>query len=713
MNNADDRSLALLHFIMKDDVVVKVSNRQRQIIEILLEQTNEMTVADIAQTIHVSPRTVHRELAEIEVILEAFGISLLKKAGIGIQIYANEDQLRNLEIQLANMETTEYTAEERKVLILCKLLDHDEPIKLFAISHDLQAAIPTISNDLDELESRIRKHGLSLVRRRGYGVEIVGLERAKRKAIVTLAQDYLDDSILFGSADSVSDPISRRLLTMVEREQFFLIEKALWKIEEKYPTTLTEGAYTYLLIRLSVAITRARRGKLMRPEELMNNERKVSIEDKRLYDYFAELVQLDLPPQEEVDIMYLLKEWSENNNLEQGIPFHEDLKQLEFVTNLIRYVGDELAVDFEQDRSLKEGLLQHVTPILLRLENDEHIRNPLLSQIKKDYESLFVIVKSAVRYIATEFVIPDEEVGFLVMHFGASLVRIQQLPRRVKALLVCTSGIGSSKLLAVRIEKELPQIELLAHISWFEATRISEEDYDLVISTVDLPLPSDQYFKLSPLLTKDEVEKLRRFIQNITLKRIPKRDRREDQQPPSSFRWLGNIERYLQVIVRLIEQFEVHQVSLFPHNEQADLGPIVQHMCKVLSDQRKLNQIQPIIERLLAREQLGSQVLLPNSELALFHTRSEAVLAPTITLFRYDRPIHLQGMNDPQIRQILLMLGPMEMDRQTLEVLSEISAMLLESSVIHSLETQDEEAVKQLLSNKFSNFIQTKLDWRG
>jgi mannitol operon transcriptional antiterminator len=698
---------------MKDDVGLKVSNRQRQIIEILLEQTNEMTVADIAQMIHVSPRTVHRELAEIEDILDAFGISLLKKAGIGIQISANQDQLRNLEIDLEKMETTEYTAEERKVLILCKLLNNEEPIKLFAISHELQAAIPTISNDLDELESRIHKHDLSLVRRRGYGVEIVGTERAKRKAIVTLAQDYLDDSILFGSASTVSDPISRQLLTLVEREQFFHIEKALWKIEDKYPTTLTQGAYTYLLIRLSVAITRARRGKLIRPEELMNNERKLSIEDKRLYDYFAELVQLDVPLQEEVDIMYLLKEWSDNNHQEQGIQIHDDLKQLEFVTNLIRYVGDELAVEFDQDRSLKEGLLQHVTPVLLRLENDEYIRNPLLTQIKKDYESLFAIVKSAVQSIPTEYVIPDEEVGFLVMHFGASLVRIQQLSRRVKALLVCTSGIGSSKLLAVRIEKELPQIELLAHISWFEATRISEEDYDLVISTVDLPLPSDQYIKLSPLLTKDEVEKLRRFIQNITLKRIPKRNRKEDQQPASSFRWLGNIGRYLQVIVGLIEQFEVHQISQSTHIEQADLRPIIQHMCKVLSDQGKLNDVQPIVERLMASEQLGSQVLLPNSELALFHTRSESVLAPTITLFRFDRPLHLQGTNDPQIKQILLMLGPVEMDRQTLEVLSEISAMLLEPGVILSLETEDEEAVKQLLSNKFSSFIQTKLDWRG
>ncbi len=692
---------------------MRVSNRQRQIIEILLEQKNEMTVADIAQETNVSPRTIHRELSEIEFILAASGISLMKKAGIGVQITATQEQLNHLEQELNQMRTTEYTAEERKVLIICKLLENDEPIKLFSISHDLQAAIPTISNDLDDIEKRIEKHGLTLVRRRGYGVEIVGTERAKRSTIVTLAQDYLDDSILFGSEETATDPISRQLLELVEREQFFLIEKALWKIEEKYPTSLTEGAYTYLLIRLSVAITRARKGKLIRPEERLFHESEVSVEDQRLYDYFAELVLLDLPPQEEVDIMNLLREWSERSSQDQGIYLQEDLKQLDFVTHLIRYVGVQLGVDFDQDRSLKEGLLQHITPVLLRLENNENIRNPLLSQIKKDYESLFMIVRAAVQAIEQQYMIPDEEVGFLVMHFGAALVRIQQLSRRVKALLVCTSGIGSSKLLAVRIEKEMPQIELLAHISWFEATRISEEDYDLVISTVDLPLPSDQYVKLSPLLSKDEVEKLRLFIQNITLKRIPKKSKLEDPQSNSSFRWLDNIGRYTQVIVRLIEQFEVHTHSSFGDTGQTDLIPIVQHMCELLYNKGKLSHIQPVLDRLLARDELGSQVLLPDSGLALFHTRNEAVLTPIIILFRYGHPIYRLATSDQPVQQILFMLGPNEMDRQTLEVLSEVSAMLLEPSVILSLETEDEDTIKQLLSNKFIQFIQTKLDWRG
>lgn len=104
------------------------------------------------------------------------------------------------------------------------------------------------------------------------------------------------------------------------------------------------------------------------------------------------------------------------------------------------------------------------------------------------------------------------------MHFGAAIERSKQFPWKVRAVLVCTSGIGSSKLLAVRIHKELPQIELIGHLSWYEAVRLPADDYDLIISTVNLPLASDRYIKISPLLTEDEATKLRAFIHDITLK---------------------------------------------------------------------------------------------------------------------------------------------------------------------------------------------------
>lgn len=696
---------------------MKVSKRQRQIIELLIERKNELTVAEIAREIQVSSRTIHRGLMEIEAILGAYGIILHKKAGKGLQIYAEREQLNGLQSNLAQSSTTEYSAEERQVLLACRLLEMDEPVKLFSLSRELRAAVPTISNDLDELDQWVRKYGLTLVRRRGYGVEITGTERAKRKAISTLAQDYLDDSALFGSEhERQLDAASSRLVDMVGREPFFQIEKAFWKLDNEFATTRAEEAYTYLLMQLSIAVTRIGRGKLIEAEEILEHEWTVSVEERRKYELLADVLKLQLPPQEEVAVIALLKGMESTLDPDQGVLFHEDLHQVEWVSRMIRHVGEQLFVDFTQDRSLKEGLLLHAAPALQKIRDGEQIRNPLLSQIKKDYEHLFQIVQSAVQRVKTEYALPDEEVGFLVMHFGAALERIRQISLRVRALIVCTSGIGSSKLLAMRIEKELPQIELLAHISWFEAARIPKDEYDLVISTVDLPLSADQYIKISPLLTKDEVEKLRNFIQKLTMKQNTAHGEMNgvanEQQGPAITR-LTDIGLYSQVIVLLIEQFKVYSISIPRQVEKDHLSAILQNICEMMRQQGKLEDTQSIVERLIRREKSGNSQVISNSGLALFHTRSEMVQGPIVALFRSDRPLQWEGMqNEQTVRQILFMLGPLEMNKQTLEVLSEFSALLIEPGVIGRLESDDEESIKRFFSHKFELFIKNILEWR-
>ena len=64
---------------------------------------------------------------------------------------AYRDKQRLLE-DLSRDSHVEYSADERKLLILCAMLETGEPIKLYTIANDLQVTTATISNDLDELE---------------------------------------------------------------------------------------------------------------------------------------------------------------------------------------------------------------------------------------------------------------------------------------------------------------------------------------------------------------------------------------------------------------------------------------------------------------------------------------------------------------------------------------------------------------------------------
>lgn len=682
---------------------MKISNRQRQILTVLLNSQGDITAGEIAEEIKVSSRTVYRELPEIESILEASGISLQKKSGIGIQIQADPQQLESFKKRLFATETSQYSVEERKILILCMLLESNEPLKLFSLSSSLQVTTHIISGDLDEVDQWLSKNSLILVRRRGYGVEIQGSEEDKRQVICQLAFDYLDNSELFGRFDdNIGHDVNRKLLFMIGKANFFQIERALWKLEEHYPTSLSESEYTRLLIKLSVAITRIQQGFFIQNDKVPYNFKRDKNNIK--FNYFSECLQLQLPPQEESYFIHLL-EFLEQEQ-EEKLLFHEYMQLIEKVSRLIKFVEEKVAVPLSQDRSLKEGLLYHIIPFIKRISEGETIRNPLLSLIKRDYDVLFGIVKQGADELLEETPIPDEEIGFLVMHFGAAMERSKQISPKVRALLVCTSGIGSTKLLAVRISKELPQIKLIDHVSWFEATRIPEEDYDLIISTVDLPLPSDHYIKLSPLLTVEEVEELRSFIQENTLKKLPSiASDKPYISATSSLEKMRNMKQYIDQIIRLVDGFEV--LGLHLYGEEANLEGVLKKIQEYLNACKNVGNAEVIVHQLKEREKHGSQVI-SDTEIALFHTRSEHLTEPVLTLFHLEHPLQ---MEQQRVKHILLMLGQKEMSKQTIEILSEVSSMLLLPEMIDVLKEEKEEAIKQFISQQFSEFTKIKFEW--
>lgn len=685
---------------------MNVSNRQRQILELLLNRKDEITAGEIAAEIKVSTRTVHRELLELENVLAAYDVSLHKKSGIGIQIQAETQQLDALKRSLSDVNTVEYSADERKALILCLLLEADEPLKLFSLAHDLQVTVPTISSDLDDIEEWIQNSGLTLVRRRGYGVQLSGSEANKRNAIYRLARKHLDDSDLFGKiTGGPLHPLTGRLLAMVGKNHWMDVEHALWQLEEKWPIELSEGAYTDLLIRLSVAITRIRRGKTIEMVWETPSGQELSVDsmmDKTpMVLQLSETLHLSLPPEEASYIAGLL-DWDGEVHPNRLLP-QDDIGLMETVQRLIRYVETQVGVPLSEDRSLREGLLKHFEPALQRIREGAHIRNPLLSQIKKDYELLFGFIRQGVDEIITGFMVPDEEIGFLVLHFGASMERLKQLSRNVKAIVVCTSGIGSSKLLAVRLEKELPQIEIVGNVSWYEAARTPEKAYDLIISTVDLPLEPDKYFKLSPLLPKEEAEKLREYVQTITLRRTPA-DLPPPRQGTPALERLRGLKAYLDEIISLMDDFGVYHVA-----NPSDLRLTLQQVCEAVSKDGALERTEPIVEQLLERERYGSQVI-PDTRLALFHTRSELVRRPLLSLFRLGEALTLDSEQPAQVRELLLMLGPRELSKDGLEVLSEISALLLLPDMIRLLESGTAEQIKQFISNELAGFFENKTE---
>jgi mannitol operon transcriptional antiterminator len=698
---------------------MNVTSRQRMILNILLTEEQEITVNEIAEQIEVSTRTIHRELNDIEDLLAVYQLQLVKKAGIGILI---EGDIKNKEIVrrlLHNQRIVEYSSKERKLLILCQLLESKEPVKLISMAHDLKVTIATISNDLDELDAWVKTYDLTLIRRRGYGVELYGTESAIRKAMSTLISENLDEFDLLGLLrENIQEKplknintVSERLLGLIEKEKLVIIENSLRDLKNELPYPLADSSFIGLAIHLALAIERIEKGEKISFDEAYLKELERTPEfqiSEKIVQRLRSIFQLDIPVAEIGYITMHLRGAKLRSSYDDYFEF-KDVELALKVNKLISFCEDKLNVILNEDPTLVQGLLTHMEPAIFRIQKNMKIRNPLLEEIKSRYSQLFQLVKEAVETIFTDLFVPEEEIGYLVMHIGASLERNRfEYNRQYRALVVCASGIGSSKILASRIKKELPAIGYTQNISMFDIEKIPKSDYDIIISTVHLSISSQEYVLVSPLLTRDDVKNITIYLANLGdiqhdfQKQFPVK---EDDLLAA----LKTYHSYMDYTIQIIENFTCQKIE----NQEMNITEILSLICEKFEQDRIISNKQVITNKLLEREKLGG-LGISNIKLALFHTRNKEILKPALMLYFLKSPIVIKSMENKliEVDKILLLLAPENISKEGLEILSEISSLLIEEESIVVLASKEQNRIQSFFLKNLYRFILKKIKGR-
>ena len=700
-----------------------ISARERQILEILLTEKEEMTVKALADEIGVSGRTVHRDLKNIEDILIEYELTLLKKSGVGIQISGSPEKIRQLELFLFNLFHTEYTPDERQTIILCELLETKGPVKLIGLANDLNVTTATVSADLSKLEDKLESFGLSLIRKRGYGVELEGDEAAKRRAMRNLISAYLDESEILSLAreniqkrsTQQTNTISERLLGLVERQKLLIVEKVVDSIIQELPYAMADSAYIGLVVHLALAIERIQKGEGIAINKAYMKDQQSSKEYKlagKIVIQLEQVFQIEIPRAEVAYITMHLKGaklWYDNEYLMEESSLRVALKVKHLIDQIEKMVGIELTAN----RSLFEGLVMHLKPAIYRLKQGMGISNPLTGKVKKDYPELFSVVKKAAEQVFTEYHVPDEEVAYLVMHFGSAVLGRREL-EDFKTLVICSSGIGTSKMLVTRFNKEFPELKNVQNVSLMEFKKLRDSDYQLVISTIPIPDYHKEYIIVSPMLNNDEVKKIRSFINKHKIINSSEKGLTFSSGQPAKTRnvknfieQLKNVQGYSEAIAIILEGFELVKIR-----ERKTIDEILYQAVQQLAQKQAVNNIDLVVNALKKRERLGG-FGVPGTDMALFHARSPGVIQLSFTIYSLENPILTTGMDGStmEAKSLLLMLSSEEPDEKALEVLSHLSSLMIESEENTAVfQSGDKNQILSFLSSEFEKFFTEKID---
>ena len=105
-------------------------------------------------------------------------------------------------------------------------------------------------------------------------------------------------------------------------------------------------------------------------------------------------------------------------------------------------------------------LASKIKPMINRLENSIHVKKSLLDQRKMTYETIFGKIAQVSKQVSKNYQLPainEDENGFITLYF-ARMIETNQLP--IRTLIMCTTGIGTSELLRVKVEKKFPVLQL-------------------------------------------------------------------------------------------------------------------------------------------------------------------------------------------------------------------------------------------------------------
>lgn len=708
---------------------MELSAREIQVIEVLLRQPEGLTAGGIASRLGVSARTVHRDLQPASEFLGSRGLTLVKQSGRGLRVEGTAEAREQTLEALREAGTSVLTPEGRRLSLRRTLLGVDEPIKLRALASGSKVSVGTVSRDLDEVEDWLADFGLSLLRKRGYGVEVRGTEVDRRRAMSRLILENLDEAALLPllpeapgdlPAGLVADHVSDRLMGMIDEDRLRMVEALTREAVERLPYAIADSAFVGLSVHVALMVERLLQGgKVEVDDDILRRLRKtVEYEHARsLAQAIEEAFQIDMPEEEIAYITMHLRgtKLRQDGALERYFET-SDLEVASRVKALIHYVGEQTGVVLAGDSSLYTGLLAHIDRAIQRLRENLKIYNPLLPEIKEDYPALFDLVNRGMAKVFVDEEIPEEEVGFVAMHFGAALDRGQgEFPQNV--LVICSAGIGSARMLSSRLEKAFPQIRLIRNTSLFELEELDPEGFDLVVSTIPLPLPAGSYVQVHPLLSKDEVEIIRDHLREKKIRdhlREKSFDARLAERASSeALEVFGGgqtkfdqMAEATQVIAELLED-----AFLERHEARGFVPEAVRLMCESLAGRGLISEPERLEAGLLARMELGG-IGIPGTTLALFHARGDTVVRPCFSVHDFDEPLELEGMDGAvmRVRRSLLMVAPPELSPVALEAISEISVAMVERPVEREVfEVGSEAQVIALLNGIFGRYLQHKL----
>ncbi|EAF5667568.1 transcription antiterminator [Listeria innocua] len=452
-----------------------LTKTERALINLFLTKNDFLTANQLALMLEVSSKTIYRKIKNINSATDEKEIIISEK-GRGYKL--------NYKAYIqAKLETTSdifgYTPSERREKILLQVLfKSPKYLNIAKLYEGYYVGYNSIKNDFALLNQSIEKYHLALEKKQKE-IRVVGTEENIRIAINEVINNL--DLSSYDDLKTEYSNLNNADVQFIVRQMEIIENKLMISIP--YPYDINIFSHLYILIN------RFRQGEVEDFDEtneiyLMTNEKLHTIAVEAI-ESIEQYLKMKLPKRETFNFLQYLISSRFNHEIElissNILPIVEEMTDF-----YINQVAAKIDMPINK-KQLKIELLSHMKPMVNRMNHQINIKNNLLSDIKLEYGQLFDIIKETARDVAETFklnTISDDEVGYITIYFAK---HIEESPLVKRIIIMCSSGIGTSELLKVKVQKAFPDVEIVDVLS---STRFknSLQDYqniDFILTTIN------------------------------------------------------------------------------------------------------------------------------------------------------------------------------------------------------------------------------------
>lgn len=592
-----------------------LSERGLQIVDKLIENNRiPITSKTLAIYLGVSERSVKTYIKEVSDFCNEHSMILERKPGIGFVADFTDQQIKQV-ADLKRDKKIVMSKEQRMSYIMYILLSGWDTYTLSLFSEELNVSKKVISDDINSIFKEFSKYNIRINRVAGHGVFITGDEFSIRRAMKSYCKYSIGNKVIREASDNrISVEDQELWINNFGQDNFEKSVEVIHYIEETYGIAYTDYSFKMLADYLCIQLFRVRMGNVI-TEDIIPEDENIKYSDivDKVVEKFSSLSKCNLNEYEKQYIEILLASASvqSNTDLYKAISSDKEEKAKKISGEMLEYLSEILNIDLTSNELLKISMENFVPSSLIRTRYGIEATNPFLGDIREMYSGIFAICFTLTRFYEKYCgAIPtDHEISFLALFVGGALHRNV---KTIRAVILGTSGIAASTIVARKIESRIEEIKIVAILSSELMDTIDQYDCDIVLSTISSFEYEDKVVHISPIISAEDEK-------NIKSK---------------CFEIISHPELQKQGFYSLIDIDNILFV-----NEKLDKEKILKEACKRLYNGGYVNK--DFFDDVMKREKIEPTAI--GNGVAIPHGTPDNVIKPKVFVVRLAHPINWGG----------------------------------------------------------------------